>query len=173
MQKFHDKVADKDVTVASLHWSTFQGSGPDPACAAMNAEEIAHKVQKPGYGGDLMIFGGDTNEPDLNSSGGYRPWYRALNGELGGDLGFRDAIFRLCDRGSTGLKACLQDNWTCGGDKRIDFLFSRAGSGCLPLTSLEHTITFAEADAAAQQVSGSDVAANYSDHRSVRAAIHY
>ncbi|MFY0531781.1 hypothetical protein [Nannocystis pusilla] len=28
MVKLHDKIADKDVTVASLHWATAQGEGP-------------------------------------------------------------------------------------------------------------------------------------------------
>jgi hypothetical protein len=166
MQKFHDTVADKIVTVASMHWATFQGDPPDPACAEKNVEEIAQKVKIPGFGGDLMLFGGDANEPDRKTDGSYRPWYAEANGDAGGALGFRDPIFAFC-KAHPPVKGCLDDNWTIGGDKRIDFLFTRRGDGCRPHTSGAHTITFPEAKQAAGNSS------NYSDHRAIRVAVHY
>jgi hypothetical protein len=59
-----------------------------------------------------------------------------------------------------------------GSHSRIDFLFTRGPAG-LPLVTRQHTITFAEGDAAARRVSGGDSPAGYSDHRAVRARIHY
>lgn len=172
LQKFHDKVAQRDVTVASLHWSTFQGSGPDPACAEMNAAEVVQKLERATFVGDLLVFGGDMNERDRRSDGGYRPWYRQSNGDLGGKHGFRDAIFSMCDA-APNLTRCLDDNWTVASGSRIDFLFARNDDGCMPSITRAHTITYAEADDAARQVAGADDPANYSDHRAIRAQLHY
>lgn len=85
MQKFKDKLTQRHVTVASLHWSTKQEAGlPDPACAHKNVVEADQKLNMPGFGGDLVIFGGDMNETDLNTSLGYRAWYKEVNGDIGG-----------------------------------------------------------------------------------------
>lgn len=172
MQKFLDQRSGKTVSVASLHWSTFQGAGPDPSCAELNAAEVARKLALPGFGGDLLIFGGDMNEPDQSTGGGFRPWYRDANGELGAGQGFRDAIYARCAK-SGSPQQCLDDNWTIGQARRIDFLFARTGAGCLPGMSGQHTITFEEADAAAAAAAGGDSAYNYSDHRAIRAQVHY
>ena len=164
--KLHDKVANKDLTVASVHWATAASGGPP--CSVSNAAETAKEMTADGYGGSLMIFGGDMNFSDVNG-GSFRPWYRALNGDLHGKHGFRDAGYAGCD----GAKPCLADNWTIGSGRRIDFLFARAASG-LPRVTGFHTITFDEGDAADQAATGSDRAdRNYSNHRAVMARIHY
>lgn len=170
MQKFYDKVANKHVTVVSLHWSTFSGTAPDPACAELNAAEVAQKFKLAGYSADLLMWGGDTNEADRTASSSYKPWYAETNGDLGGKHGFRDVIYDLCDK-QADVKACLDNNNTIAN--RIDYLFTRLGNGCRPLTHLQHTIGFPEADQAALQLDGSDDPANYSDHRAIRAVVHY
>lgn len=174
MIKLHDKIADRDVTVASIHWSTAQGDGPDPACAKKNALEADEKVHMKAFGGDLVIFGGDYNESDRNDMGDFRAWYAALNGDDGAELNYRDPIFRMC-KNQGGLQGCLDDNWTIGSGRRIDAMFARTGDGCRARTSRAHTITYAEADAAAEEVTGmpNDAKLNYSEHRAIRAAVFY
>lgn len=173
MIKLHDKIADRDVTVAALHWSTSQGDGPDPACAEANIVEADQKVHDADFGGDLVIFGGDFNEPDRKDNKDPRPWYAKANGDGGGKLNYRDPIYRAC-QAADGLQACLDDNWTIGGDKRIDMLFAQDGDGCRAPTDRAHTITFNEAEAAAKALSGdTDPDLDYSDHRGVRAMFFY
>ncbi|MFZ6184680.1 hypothetical protein [Nannocystis pusilla] len=173
MVKLHDKIADKDVTVASLHWATAQGEGPDPACAKQNVLEADEKLHKKGFGGELVLFGGDFNEPDRKDNGDWRPWYAEANGDVGGALNYRDPIFRACKSGG-GVQACLDDNWTIGGDKRIDMLFGKDGHGCRARTRRAHTITYAEAEAAAKELTGdTDPDLNYSEHRGIRAEFYY
>lgn len=172
MIKLHDKIADRDVTVASIHWSTFQGDGPDPACAEKNVLEADEKLKKAGFGGDLVIFGGDFNEPDRQADGDPRPWYAAANGDDGGELNYRDPIYYKCQSGK--LQTCLDDNWTIGGERRIDMLFAQDKHGCRARTARAHTITYAEGDAAAEQFTGDgDPALNYSEHRGIRAEFYY
>lgn len=166
--RLHDKIANKDLTVASVHWPT--GTSGGTACADSNARESAAELTEDGYGGSLRIFAGDHNISDLTSGGSFRSWFRLLNGDLGGSLGYRDAGYAGCG----GNKACLGDNWTIGGDRRIDFVFARKASGGLPGVTGFHTITFNEGDAADKAETGSDRAdRNYSDHRAVMARIHY
>ncbi|MBX5484840.1 MAG: hypothetical protein IRZ16_23705 [Myxococcaceae bacterium] len=162
MQKFHVKVSGKDVTIASILWSTAQETGPGPACAEMNVVEAEAKLRKPGYGGDLLIFGGDANEPDVRSDGSFRPWYKKANGDAGGALGFRDLNYAMRKRAKN-PEQCCTDNWTIGSDKRIDSVFARRGDGCLPIVHRADTVTVDEADAAAKQITGADAPQNYSD----------
>jgi hypothetical protein len=170
MQKFNDKQANKTVTVASIHWSTSQGGGVDPACAKENVLELDDKLMKPDFAAELYLWGGDTNEPDRNSSG-YRPWYEVANADLGGRLDYRDPIFAKCKASATPLQTCLDNNATTRF--RIDFLFGKDAAKKPAAFSQSEVISFADADAAARQVTGSDNAANYSDHRSVRAFVRY
>ena len=126
-------------------------------------------MTRDGYGGSLMIFGGD-----MNSQRRQRRRLPALvprlNGDLGGKYGYRDAAFAGCD----GDRSCLADNWTNGAHRRIDFLFARKPIRRLPGVTGFHTITFDEGDAADQADTGSDRGdRNYSDHRAVMARIHY
>ena len=172
MVKLHDKVANKDVTVASLHWSTAQGSGPDRACALKNMREADAKVHMAGYRSDLVIMGGDLNEPDRTSGGSFRAWHREVNGDRGGPLNFRDVIYFECKRKGN-LQACLDDNFTIGSGRRIDFVFGQDGNGCRARVRRQHTISFSSADAAAKAATGGDSSLNYSDHRAIRAEIYY
>lgn len=173
MIKLHDKIADKDITVASMHWSTSQGDGPDPACAKENVLEVDQKLHKSGYGGELVIFAGDFNEPDRKDNGDPRPWYAQANGDGGGKLNYRDPIYRACQSAAK-LQTCLDDNWTIGSDRRIDMIFAQDGAGCRARTARAHTITYNEADAAVEEITGvPDEALNYSEHRGVRAEIYY
>ncbi len=167
--RLHDKIANKDLTVASVHWPT-AASGGGVDCSESNAGETATEMTEDGYGGSLLIFAGDHNVTDVNSGGAFHPWYTLLNGDAGGSLGYRDAAYTACG----GNKACLADNWTAGGDRRIDFLFARKPTGQPPAVTGFHTITFNEGDAADQAATGSDrTDRDYSDHRAVMARIHY
>ncbi|HEY0699597.1 MAG TPA: hypothetical protein VGD43_17505 [Micromonospora sp.] len=167
-----DKIAQKYVTAASIHWPT--GAMDGPACAAENAREAAENVAT--GGGSLLIWGGDANVSD-QSGGTWRSWYTATNGDLGGVHGYRDVMYDNCAETTSDpatIKACLQDNWTSGSGNRIDFLFARRGTGGMPFVGAEHTVTFDEGDAADIAVTGDDrTDRNYSDHRAVRARIHY
>lgn len=175
MVKLHDKIADRDISVASMHWSTSQGDGPDPACAEANVLEVDQKLHKAGFRGDLVLFGGDFNEPDRKDNGDPRPWYAKANGDDGkGPLNYRDPIYRAC-QSAADLQKCLDNNWTAVGSlNRIDMIFAQDGDGCRVRARRAHTITFDEADAAAEQVTGvPDEPANYSDHRAVRVELYY
>ncbi|MGH3736638.1 MAG: hypothetical protein ACRDT6_13655 [Micromonosporaceae bacterium] len=164
-----DKIAGKYVTAASIHWPT--GAMDGPPCASENAREVDAAVTA--SGGSLLIWGGDANVTD-QSSGSWRSWYAGTNGDLGGSRGYRDALYDHCRESSSNVKGCLLDNWTIGGSRRIDFLFARKGSGGMPFTGAEHTVTFNEGDAADLQFTGDDRSdRDYSDHRAVRARIHY
>jgi hypothetical protein len=172
MQRFYDKAAKRHVTVASIHWSTSQGNGADPACALKNAKETDEYLKLPAYQADLSIFGGDTNESSETASS-YKPWYRATNRALGGALKYRDPIYAACAVGSGSLRGCLDGNWTIGQKARIDFLFAKTKNNGVAPMARAHTISFGEADAANKQLTGSDAAPNYSDHRAVISRIGY
>jgi hypothetical protein len=174
MQKFIDKQAgDRTVSVASIHWSTNQGtSGDDRACAKANVKETDAKLHLPAFTADLYVWGGDTNETERDSAGDYKPWYALANAQLDGNLKYRDVIFALCKaQTAKTVKACLNDNATTA--HRIDFMFGQRGNGAQPSTTGMETISFAEAGAAATQISGGDEPQSYSDHRAVRSFIHY
>lgn len=173
MIKLHDEIADKDVTVASMHWATNQGEGADPACAEANVLEVDKKLHRRDFGGDLVLFAGDFNEPDRKDNGDLRKWYATANGDHGGELNYRDPIFRACQSAGD-LQTCLDDNWTGGGSRRIDMLFAQDGDGCRAKARRAHTITYNEGDAAAEAVTGSDDAdLSYSEHRAVRVELYY
>lgn len=164
--RLHDKIANKDLTVASVHWPTANSGGPP--CADSNAREAAAELTEDGYGGSLLIFAGDANISD-RASGSFRSWYRLANGDLGGALGFRDAGYAGCG----GATSCLDDNWTINSTRRIDFLFARR-SGGLPRIAAFHTVTFNEGDRADLAVTGTDREdRDYSDHRAVSARVYY
>lgn len=166
-----DKLSGKHVTAASVHWATKRSGGPP--CAASNAREIAKELSAKGYGGDLRLVGGDFNYTATSGGLDYRGWYKSINADLGGKLGLRDVVFDKCK--ATGeLATCLRANSTNGsGTSRIDYLFA-AKPGSVPKVTATHTIGFDEGDAADRQVTGTDRAdRRYSDHRAVRARVHY
>jgi hypothetical protein len=156
-----DRVNGRRVTAASFHWSTGRSGGPP--CAPRNVRTSSRHLGRDGAA-SLQVMGGDAN---VTANGG-RNWYALANGDSGGRLGLRDVTFAACG----GAPACISRNWTVGGRSRIDFLFARKPGG-LPAVTAQHTITFGEAGRAARRVTGGDDAAGYSDHRSVRARIHY
>jgi hypothetical protein len=171
-----DGVTGEDVSATSLHWSTRNGPGPDPACATANARELDQIVRVHHGGAALFLAGGDTNEPDLvehTTTSTFQPWYTAMNVDLDGSLGWLDPIWRHC--AATGaLRSCLVNQWTFRGatDRRIDFVFTR-GPTAVPTALQAHTITFNEAGAADRALTGSDSDVPYSDHRAVWARLQY
>jgi hypothetical protein len=174
MQKFTDIIANKTVTVISLHWP-LGSAGPanDPACAKANIIDAHNKITASGWGGDLRIIGGDANEPDLvgNASTGWRPWYQYVNGSISGStLNYRDPVYKTCE-GTSNVKSCLYNNHVTTAS-RIDFIFAGKPTG-MAGTNFGDTILFDDADAAAVVYEGSDHAANYSDHRAQTARILY
>lgn len=165
MHRFHDKLANKDVSVASLHWSTEKNvSG---TCAAKNSVELDDRLFQQRFGGDLVIAGGDTNEPDRSGTN-FRPWFQKML-----DQKYTDAVLDQCREAAGATGRCLDENWTIGMERRIDFLFAKKGNGNAARVTAAHTISFEEADAAARAETGSDSPFNYSDHRAVRARVHY
>jgi hypothetical protein len=171
-----DTVTGEDISATSLHWSTRNGPGPDPACATANARELDQLVRVHHGGASLSIAGGDTNEPDLvehTVGSAPNPWYAEMNVDLGGALGWIDPIWRHCER-TGALRDCLLDQWTFRGqlDRRIDFVFARR-TGAPPAVLQAHTITFNEAGAADAALTGSDSDIAYSDHRAVLARLRY
>jgi hypothetical protein len=171
-----DTVTGEDISATSLHWSTRNGPGPDPACATANARELDQIVRVHHGGASLYVAGGDTNEPDLvehTVGSAHTPWYAEMNVDLGGPLGWIDPIWRHCERTGV-LRDCLLDQWTFRGqvDRRIDFVFTRR-TGALPAAVQAHTITFNEAGAADAALTGSDSDVAYSDHRAVLARLRY
>jgi hypothetical protein len=168
----HDDIADQDITVASIHWPTAAMDGPP--CAESNAREAIAELLEDGYGGSLLIFGGDGNVTDTDASGDFRPWYAGLNGDLGGTHGYRDASYAGCADSGEPINECLAENWTIGGNRRIDYVFARRGDGTMPQMTYSHTVTFNEGDAADLEVTGTDRRdRSYSDHRAIRVRVHY
>ncbi|ADD44901.1 endonuclease/exonuclease/phosphatase [Stackebrandtia nassauensis] len=171
--KLRDKLANKTVTAASVHWPTAASDGPP--CADVNAKETAKEMTEDGYGADQLILGGDMNYTDAGSNGGtdFRSWYKAMNGDLKGGYGFRDAVYAACAAASDPNK-CRASNWTVGGKSRIDFLMAKTGAGKMPVIDGVRSPTFDEGDAAALKFEGKDDGKlNYSDHRAVQARVHY
>jgi hypothetical protein len=172
--RLKDRETGDELGVASIHWSTSNSPGPDSACAIANGKETHQKLRQLSPNAKLYIFGGDANEPDrLNTSTlNFTRWYKQLNVKEGGALGYLDPMWEAC-KAAGGLSACLRDAWTVGSVRRIDFLFTRSRTGPQPKILRAHTISYDEGDAAARQVYGSDVPANYSGHRSVLMRLRY
>ncbi|SCL31361.1 hypothetical protein GA0074692_3098 [Micromonospora pallida] len=171
--RLYDKIAGKYVSVGNIHWPT--GNNDGPACAPENAAKTVEKVES--IPGALHVWGGDANVSDQTTAD-WRGWYTATNGQLGGRHNYRDAAYDDCSErvsGGAAMRQCLRDtHWTVGGDNRIDFLFARRGDGSMPMTGAEHTVTFTEGNQADIAVTGSDRQdRSYSDHRAIRARIHY
>ena len=148
-----DKTNGQTVVAGSIHWPT--GARGGPACANNNARQAAKRMAAAGPAG-LRILGGDANITP-------GPWKQIITGPFG----YGDAC--------GGNPDCPAQNWTVPGDhRRIDFLFSRhePANEAAVVTDFK-TVTFEAANAAAQQVTGGDDPAEYSDHRALAARIHY
>lgn len=169
-QTLRDVQTAAELSVASIHWSTRNGAGADPACAAMNVAETANILRTRAPAAELVLFGGDTNEPEFADGGGFNGWYTSANRSLGGPLQLYDPIYEVCG----GAPDCLRDNWTFRGassTRRIDYLFA-GGPGAVAVLGA-HTVTFNEGNAADTQVTGSDNDEGYSDHRAVWSQVRY
>lgn len=171
--QLQDKIADKHVSVASIHWPTSTMGGH--ACALQNAKKTVEKVES--IPGALRIWGGDANIRDL-TDGEWLDWYATTNGQLNGRHNYRDAAFSACSKivdGGQEIRQCLRRNhWTIGDSKRIDFLFAQKGGGEMPRMEAEHTVTFKEANQASEKVTGRpENPLGYSQHRAIQARIYY
>ena len=147
-----DKTNGQTVVAGSIHWPTRA-----PACAKTNARQAAKRMAAADSAG-LRILGGDANITP-------GPWRQIITGPFG----YGDA----CGENA----GCPAQNWTVPGPdrpRRIDFLFSRhePANEAAVVTDFK-TVTFEAANAAAQQVTGGDHPAEYSDHRALAARIHY
>jgi hypothetical protein len=169
--RLHDRIANRDLSVASLHWPTAAHGGKP--CTGSNALEAANEIREDGFGGDLLILGGDTNSTGLTSADNWRSWYASINGDLGGAYGYRDALYADC-AASGAVKTCLKNEATLASGRRIDFLFARRGSGGMPPVTAADTVEWNDGDQADLNATGSDRGdRHYSDHRAVTARIHY
>jgi hypothetical protein len=66
VQRFRDLSSDQIVSVASTHWATAK-SGATPKSALASMKRVHAKLRD--AGGDLRIWGGDTNMTDLTDPG--------------------------------------------------------------------------------------------------------
>jgi len=107
--RLHDRIADEDVSVASIHWPTGTWHGPD--CADENMREASSAVDS--LGGTLKIVAGDAN-----TTKGTRGWWNDAMG-----YGFRDPIAETCP--SSGCP----DSTSTLGSHRIDFMLVKSGHG--------------------------------------------
>ncbi|AZM45250.1 hypothetical protein DMB38_04870 [Streptomyces sp. WAC 06738] len=119
--RLHDNVADKDVTMASIHWPTNTWHGPE--CAAENINEADDAVNR--LGGSLRIVAGD-----MNTTPGKKNWWNQAR-----SYGFRDPIAELC-----GARDCSSAHDT-NGSRRIDFLLARGSSGFSNAATLTEGMT--------------------------------
>ncbi|WP_181791555.1 hypothetical protein [Streptomyces phytophilus] len=172
-----DKLSGKTVTAASFHWPTQDHGGT--YCNVSNAGELSNELTEDGYGvADLFVAGGDTNHSASSTNGqdNWTTWYKATNGDIGGQHRFRDAVYAGCADAGGSIPDCLADKWTLHTTtpRRIDFLLARNATGAPPRTSNPVVPTFDEGDAADLELTGSDNRdMDYSDHRAVGARIHY
>ncbi|OXM56146.1 hypothetical protein CFP71_15115 [Amycolatopsis thailandensis] len=119
--RLHDKLADKDVTIASIHWPTGTWHGPD--CAGENISEANQAVDR--LGGTLRIVAGDTN-----ATTGRAGWWNKARG-----YGFRDPISEKC-----GGRVCTKADNTFGAH-RIDFLLAKGGGGFTGVGTVTEAMT--------------------------------
>ena len=151
-----DRTNGRTVVAGSIHWPTGHRNGP--ACAGRNARQIGKRMAAADQA-SLRVFGGDANTPP-------GPWTTRITS----NFGYADAASQACANDA----GCLQQQWTIGNHRRIDFLFGRDETAGAPARfSAFRTITFEAANAAATQVTGGDEAFSYSDHRALGARVHY
>jgi hypothetical protein len=106
--RLHDRIADEDVTVASVHWPTDRWNSH--LCTAENIKEANEAVDR--LGGTLKIVAGD-----MNATKGVQGWW---NDAI--DFGFRDPIAETCP-------SSCPDSTSTNGHQRIDFMLVKSGHG--------------------------------------------
>jgi hypothetical protein len=119
--RLHDRVANQDVTVASIHWPTDTWKGP--LCADENMREANDAVDR--MGGTLKIVAGDAN-----ATKGRAGWWNVAIG-----LGFRDPIAETCP-----ASGC-PDSTSTNGTHRIDYLLVKSGHGFTGARTISETAT--------------------------------
>lgn len=178
-----DRASGKTVTAASFHWPTMTTG---EKCARNNVGELSNELTEDGYDShddygetDLYVAGGDANAHDIGEGGAPdgepSTWYEAANGDAGGELGFRDAVYAHCDTADD-PRACKDDRWTLEAKtkRRVDYLLGRKPGGEMPEMSGVVVPTFEDGDKADEEVSDDgDSPLVYSDHRAVGARVHY
>ena len=107
--QLHDRIANKDVSVASFHWPTKTSDGSQ--CAAENSRESRARINE--LGGTLQILGGDANQ-----SKGTQDWWDDAR-----SAGYRDPIFETCP-----ASGC-PDSTSTSGTRRIDYMLVKGGHG--------------------------------------------
>ncbi|WP_433392666.1 hypothetical protein [Micromonospora sp. KLBMP9576] len=173
--RFYDTIAKKHVSVSTVHFPTMTTGDK---CIDHNITESGAETATLGAT-NLSVWGGDLNNHDQSAGKVFTPWYNKVNGDRGGALGWRDAIYDACRRANPAdITNCTYDrNWTIAGEnrlRRIDFLFAKLPGGALPRTDAGRTITFDEGDAADKAVTTTDREdRDYSDHRAIRSRIYY
>jgi len=109
--RFRDEVAQKDVSVASIHWPTGYWYGPE--CAAQNMRATNAVMDK--LGGTVKIVAGDANA----TKGAAGWWDKARS-----TYRFHDAVWD-----TTCKKKSCPDSTSTSGHRRIDFLLVKGGHG--------------------------------------------
>ena len=170
---------------------------PGDGCVWKNTKFVTEALKAKRWSGDLIVFGADENTPDRDPVNAtvewvWECWYRGTNHELDGDgctttagddwnRRFTDVIYAMCiSKTSPDLGTCLAGEWTRvskqedpdGGfvKKRIDFLFAKVPGGGAAETSGAETIPLGTPDCA-ETPGGNEHC--YSDHRAIRAYVHY
>ncbi|MGC4896329.1 hypothetical protein [Micromonospora sp. DT31] len=170
--RFRDTIANKYVSVSTVHFPVKSTGGN--ACIDHNITESGAETAELGAT-NLSVWGGDLNISDRDGST-FRSWYNKVNGDRGGALGWRDAIYHACNKANPAtVAACAAANGTLGNSaNRYDYLFSKLPGGAKPRIENAKTISFDEGDAADNYYTNSDREdRNYSDHRAVQARIFY
>ncbi len=166
----------KRVAAGSMHWVT-KNSGGTPASSECNIEDINARMES--FGSDLIVLGGDANDEDRGND--WDDWYKLANGALAasGNFGYTDPIYNLCENPNNGQVdlTCLGENLTFNNSagtnpRRIDFLFVKQPGSPETVVTDQHTISFTEADQAANTTIGNSPI-EYSDHRAIRARVYY
>lgn len=119
--RLFDRIANQQVSVASIHWPTNTWYGPN--CADENMSEANNAVDN--LGGTLKIVAGDAN-----TTKGTNGWW---NDAIA--LGFRDPIDETCP-----ASGCPASTSTLG-THRIDFMLVKSGHGFSGAMTISETST--------------------------------
>lgn len=167
------------------HWIALASGKTNPQasefCPYRNMKLVNGKLNDSGWSGALMIVGTDANSRDY-ADGNYRCWYEPTVEDRPDEncpnvnafkWAYSDPIYELCgddrsclDGASCPDQTCVQSaNWTSVSRdavrQRIDFIFAKRPGSAAPQTSEAETLPRGNSRG------------HYSDHRAIRASIHY
>lgn len=191
--KLRDNAQPAGVTRTITAASFKTAPGTRDVCPWRNTKLINNMLTASAWQSNLMVFGTDANNTDRTppaATSGYSwtCWYRGTVHNLGNgcatpdanehNRGFTDPIHQKCQTSPLGEGSCLANEWTkTNADtmerKRIDFVFVKRGDGLRPaVTSDQQTMRMGN-----PQVCDTDRPGTWgschSDHRAIRAYIHY